>query len=658
MKSVDASVDAQRSKSEWPALCARLNRPLREAFATLGQGNRRLYGLRDLLLWLARQPSGGLEHSILQALCESHEAVAFGGEVSHSQALHTCIDGWIAFYLTEASGLKPTSRTSQARITLKVLEEFSQQGVPGVPRYRRRQHNIPNAHYGPDDGYRSLGEAKWPELEGLGGIERERHALRLVRASFVDVLRPYFRLFEFGQHVLADPEFFGRSPEGTQIIRDGLSICQNMLARHGVLALPDGKTRGVSLIPQLESRRLWLDEAGVDPACLLGPKSNQFQLAMQSCFGPTLMASIATIGVITCDLGWNKQPTHDLPRNPFIFRSDKQEFIASENFIRSFKERRGDHVYAYITQDEVLDGARLGVALEGWHDTARELGPSDTAGYACVNRAEPGDLSLADILTRYKSMSDALLEQTGKYSPLGQTIRDRLIAHTSITGKIGRSISGMSLDTKQAAFGNEICGRLECTWSAIRKTRQIIRLDEAGSVTGVRPFAGHKGFGVLLPHYLNSTVINHELDQNIRDFQNALEAVATRDLDPDRIALALKRTTLEIQRARDLAEETGIAATLGITSSIDVEIGPLIDFVPTEEALLELFLIHRKLRQMQSNYRNKARFRRRFLPLLAITKAVGRELFARGLGPRYRSAARRAAARLNKGDIIMPSLED
>ncbi|WP_156967879.1 hypothetical protein [Methylosinus sp. PW1] len=192
----------------------------------------------------------------------------------------------------------------------------------------------------------------------------------------------------------------------------------------------------------------------------------------------------------------------------------------------------------------------------------------------------------------------------------------------------------------------------------------ILIRNETGSITATKTAAGHNSSGVLQPHYLNTPTVNAELDASIRLFQDAIEGIVTRELDQDIVAERLGKTVEELERMRDVAKLAGITTALGLVvenhSDGDDKQPPAakpLHFYPNDARLTELYLTHRKLRHMQTHYPNIVRFRQEFLPLLAMAKAIGREVFKQHLGPRYWRAARTAAADLRNGKAALPFIE-
>jgi hypothetical protein len=164
-----------------------------------------------------------------------------------------------------------------------------------------------------------------------------------------------------------------------------------------------------------------------------------------------------------------------------------------------------------------------------------------------------------------------------------------------------------------------------------------------------------------MPHYLCTPLVNAELDESIRRFQGAMEAIATRDINAHKVAIALRRDSNVSSRLFHVAERCGLTAVLGVSATKESDADDqeaTIQFEPSDERLGELYLSHKALVAMRNSYSNKERFRKDYLPLLALVKAIGREVFQLNLGPRYWGAARAASKALRSGDTVIPCFED
>lgn len=367
------------------ALFRDLNTALLSEVMALGTSKQAFYGFRDFLEWLANQPVESAASYVLNAFRTGIFDASEG--MPAARVFHTAMTDFQKFYLSAERQLAATTRYSQFRILRATFEKLAEKAVPGVPPYTRRQHRVGRTPYGPDDGHKSLGDTKWPELEGLEGIERHQHALRITRQSFEDKLRPYLKLYEFGKKLRQDPEYVGFSESGTGAIRQALAYCEETFRKSGHIRPPTyfNSRSGLpkTLKRTLHNPRTWMEEAGVNLDDLrVEPKIRPLR-ALQSCFGPSGHAAEAAVGILICDTGWNRGPAATLPKDPFIFRTSQKACIGTGEFIGNFEGRKGHDVYAYLKEKDELEGHRLELAQEIWRETVREFDNGGTNdGYA------------------------------------------------------------------------------------------------------------------------------------------------------------------------------------------------------------------------------------------------------------------------------------
>ena len=108
---------------------------------------------------------------------------------------------------------------------------------------------------------------------------------------------------------------------------------------------------------------------------------------------------------------------------------------------------------------------------------------------------------------------------------------------------------------------------------------------------------------------------------------------------------------------RQHADLAGITEALGLTKGEDLPSEHLvIQFMPTDQRLAELYLAHRALQNLRHRTKNYGKFRVKYLPMLAMVKAIGRELFKSGLGPKYKMAARMTCTDIKRGRVALPFL--
>jgi len=617
------------------------------------------YGIVPFLEWLAGSAQDSLADKIRLCLASGTDEDVrslFPDGMSHERAFVDVLNQWRdGFLASEESHLAKGTRKHRAHYVRYALETLRDQGSRGVPEgFSRKWIRVGAPAWGQ---YPSLGAADWPELEGYEGYERERRAMELVRSAFVSMFLSHEQLFNLGQSLLrGDPASEGEDASARDALRRGLMVYRGVVREAGTFSL--SRRLAETILPR--DPALWL-RAGNFSTAGIWDQGAAIDLTYRGCFGPLAPGMIGAFGVLLCDTGWNLQPARDLEQNPFVFRSAESSYIAQRSFIESFKRRAGHHVLAYLGEVDVLDGGRLSVALENWNRTTEACDPArQFDGYACLETASDGTTpTAAAILDRYMRMADALRAEFGRYSK-------SLFADCFwifINGnKQPRTYASDTWAMPPAVYPKgSVLARPGFNFKAIRKTYLILRRQETGSIDAVRVAAGHTSSSVLMPHYLNTPPVNAELDASIRQFQDAMEAVVVRELDQEQVALQLDKPASELVRLRRTADKAGITAALGLLDEIPDAIGPAtpaLRFEPDDERLGELYLIHRKLREMQAHYPNRARFRLEFLPLLALVKAIGRELFRKHLGPGYWRAARRASWALRAQQIALPSLED
>ncbi|CAH2605883.1 conserved protein of unknown function (plasmid) [Rhodovastum atsumiense] len=614
------------------------------------------YGVVPFLEWLARcdpMSPGGRVHHFFHGDTDADGKENIPDAMGHERAFADAISEWRDAYLTCDINVAKGTRIDYVAAARFGLEALRDQGFCGIPQNFRRHWIKPGApEYGTTP---SLGAAKWPELEGSQGYDRERRALDMTRAEFVKYFLFYERLFLFGQSLLrGDPPGPDSEPAAREMIRDGLLCFRAGIQKTGSFRLSRNVRDALPKDPDV-----WRRAGGFDLSDVWGGRFKIFSPYL-SAFGPSPPGMIGALGVLLCDTGWNLQPARDLPRNPYVFRSAKNIYIAEQSFIDGFKNRAGHHVLGYLGERSDLDGHKLETATEHWNCQVEAYDPNQQGnGYACLNRipVDENDITAADLLDRYGRMADALRAEFGSHSE--RLFGNSFWIFSNIRGARTYNSETRRLACNQIYPESSVLARPGFTLEAIRSTFTPLKRNDTGSFAATKATAGHASSKILQPHYLNTPTINAELDANIRQFQEAMEGIVTRDLDQEMVARKLGKTVSDLERMRRVADQAGITAALGLVQDQDDDrVTDVLHFAPTAERLADLYMIHRKLRQMQAHYPNRARFRKDYLPLLALTKAIGRDVFSKHLGPRYWRAARIASAALRAGEAALPCLDD
>ncbi len=606
-------------------------------------------GVSLFLRWLAAKRSEDLACRVLAAFRSGAEPPFADGR-AHTRAFVSVLAVWCDEFLNADDDLKRSTRSQYVDAAARGLTLLKNH--PGVPAgYSRMLVTVP---YVDGEGTRSLGEANWPELRGLSGIERDRRALQLVRSAFVARFEYCYGFFRAARAVLDGPAPPPHCSERAwDELRKNLDAVRRALRETGRFSLPGDAPKKLR-----DDRLLWRQGAGLD----LGefPYRAYPSMPYRACLGPIRPAMKAAIGVLLCDTGWNLAPVLALSSDPYVFRSSTETFLAEPGFIEAFKARAAHHVIAYLGERTVSGGA-LECLTQHWARVAADYDPNDDSiGYARLSFAtERDEPSTIDVLERYRRMADTFRAEAGK--PAERTSFWPYINSTDDPhwGPWARRHGAVPDQRDEPNRATNIADRREVANRSIRKSFLLLKRHDTGSFEITRAVAQHKSTAVLMPHYFNSPHMSSVLDQSIRHFQDAVESVVVGNLDGQVVLLHLEKTGEDIARLRRLADQAGITASLGLAGpAVEAETAGLLYYEPSDANLRELYLTHRKLRQMQARYANRLRFRVEFLPLLALTKAIGREICGKGNRGRYRRAARQAAAALQAGQEALPVFED
>lgn len=588
---------------------------------------------------------------------------------AYSLAFHQAASQWIANGLHPTDTQSAITRRSMIAIGCTALRRLSQSGVSCIPYIADGQLRVPAYRPGDDEGYRPLGEAAWCELKDIPPEGRNKIALELLREEYIRILEFYFKLFDYGQKILADEEFYSRSKEGADLIRTALQMSLNLHWQNGAYSIPNERNSpGVSshfrnkMVPELRSRGLWMREAEVD-LNEFGVKDKYLvRRLLHACLGPPLASVSAAMGFFACETYWNKQPIIDLPADPLLFKSSDNWYIGTDNFLVSFKSRRNAHVYAYISEGDESSDKKLEVAREIYRETVQDYDPDqNNDGHAIIRSpASSGGMNLAFVLNKFAYMRQVLLD---RHKDIGGIVHPDSGSFWLAINNVGqvippRAFTGSTLERQKDYGLASLASRSECTYPAIRITGLQLTLGELSTVSNVRAIAQHNGYGVLMPHYLNSSIVNAKLDAAIRDFQYGIEAIVNRSRTLASLSLHLDRSSEELMKSYQFTKESGLFAALGLEPQRPSPDGITLSFVPSQANLEELFLAHWALTKERAETRNLPQFTVLHLPALGIVKAIGRQVCAKGLSKFYWKAARAAAAKLRNKAISLPFIDE
>jgi hypothetical protein len=612
-----------------------------------GLPQKQRLGTSRFLTWLARQSDDPRSMRLMDAICQQ-AGVATGNAVTLEREFFDIITRWRDEHLADPAGTtSDVMRAQDVSAAMHGLIHLRDSGLCAIPSgFKPRMVTIGRKE---GDGWPSLGEADWPELHGLRPTERERRAMEMVREAFLAMFQRGASIYRRANDILQ----IDNPDVAEAAVRDSILAYRDHIRRTGGVT-DDGSLKAILL----RDRDVWR-QAGFEGLLRNGATHTDILLAHRECLGPSTTTMMGAFGVFACDTGWNVQPIKDLPRKPYVFHSTDAAFLAEEAFVESFKRRAGHHVVAYLGNGHDVSAAKTAIMRERWSEAVQADG-RDSVQAMLERQDGSGGQSALEVLEAYRGMAEDLRETIGEQGSLGLGLWIYVSTKDTV-----RSLMDFAPNAGPTGGGaariyppDSVLTRKGFGFRSIRKSWLILNRHDTGSVHATRTAASHSSTSVLLPHYLNTPSVNAELDESVRQFQDAMQALITRDRK-EAATVKLGVPVDQLQRLRRLADEAGITAALGLDqrAEADVTIAPLA-FRPTAENLKELFLIHRELRRIQHEGENIMRFRTRHLPLLALCKAIGREVFARHLGPAYRSAARAAAAEVRDGVLSAPSIED
>ncbi len=600
-------------------------------------------GVLRFLAWLSHRPTGSLEHRVFRAFIEGPGPVYLDadGSTNHrafERAFYDCFSAWCREFIAANQGLQDNTIVAFCRDAAWALQQCAgqQKGIPES--FKALSIRLHQPGHRPTE---SLGEARWDELTGKHGLAREREALRITRAEFCRIFEEEETAFRRGRTILDGGVPDEVAPDVCARIRPALIKLNQIFYATGCLSLRFLMTQDLLNREEFDLG-LWR-KAGL-------AKENRNSVLNGPClipFIPSRRMVAGAVGVFICDTGWNLQPTLDLPAQPFLFQSTDKAYIGTSLFIESFKNRAGHHVLAHLDGDSPSDGRWLDDGLRLWRESVDAEGKPLDPQHAVIDTIrEDGQPSVLDILHRFRTVREVSLDAVAGHHG-HNPLRECFWIHSGERGLI-------KADSLNMAFAK--LGRKGINSRAIRKSVMAVRHDEAGSVRGAALAAGHRGTGVIMPHYLNSSYINAQLDQNIRAFQNAIQGLMTRSMDPSKVATMLGITVGDLEAMRIHAWKAGIIAALGLLEyQEDGGNSFVVKFPASDPARLsELYLTHKALRQLGHRMASQKRWRIRYLPMLAMAKAIGREVFRSGHGAAYRKCARAANAALTAGIASLP----
>lgn len=569
-----------------------------------------------------------------------------GPEAADTQSAASALTAWHGAMATEryyAPGYCHDLATSCA----SVLEQLGAHGGGGrhYPRYERAFFDAPNqnGHTPP------LAELGLPELAGMPWLQAERAGLAMARERSLVEFDLHDKLFEFGRSVQ-----FGAARDrasGTaritilgamEAVREAVRSRRRVRGfTHVLWGMPssvlEAETWAEAGLPSDCLKRWWADGSAITRRSL-----GEVALA---CLGASPGAFLAAAGVVVCDIGWNRQPTVDLPIDPFVFRTRNEFAIGTGAVVQCFKKRAGHEVVGFIDQRRPLVGILADRALSRWNEAVDEAGAAgDPDGHALLRIGEHD--GTVRVLTVYGKLADA----SRAFDPLCARSPRLFVFPSAMPDE--RADGMRPRDRFNLTSSNdEFMRRL--TFPILRKSFLIIHYGTGRSMAGTAMVSGN-GQDVLWSNYLNTPDLRRDLLAGTEFLQATLQALisvgrtaplAEAGADPATVEWFLR-----------VAQASTVAAAFGIMpASVERPVGAT-NFNPTPTALTELFLSHWAARRAFLTLSPDA-WSARCLPVLIVCKAIGSLVCRAGLRPAYVEAARAARRALSAGEIVLPPVE-
>jgi hypothetical protein len=373
------------------------------------------------------------------------------------------------------------------------------------------------------------------------------------------------------------------------------------------------------------------------------PKSNilslqQVRALLVYGLGASRSACLAAKIAYCCDTAWNRQPIDNIPSEPIVFSIEGHHHIASAAFLAVFKKRAGHDVVALLERPLKLgETARqnLGAA---WEEAERGARWKDSDERCSLD----GGSSAFQAIELLRPLTEAL----GDFSS-STKVRNRFFKFLKWEG-------GVAVDDGEirAAFKEGALSKPGVTFPAIRKTVLQLRLRRVGSVESLRAGAGHATDQVLLPWYLNSPDLVRELEQSVRFFQNAVQALVASEVGS---SVQVLMSPEHHEWFYNLARTSGIASAVGYDVALPFTRNEGFVFEPTSEGIRGLLALELSLaRQMEAA---PARLQSLVgIPLSGFVRAIRARLSEAGLEELVHELEKQLLCDVEEGRTVLQRL--
>jgi hypothetical protein len=597
-------------------------------------GAKAVLGPRKVLSWLC--------HFYAEEGASVIRALQNGGSAScDPAAIKEVIDKWEEA-TAKTAGFSPRTISSEKRYAAAFfagLSALADRSYPHfVSTYVKTKHTaVPS---------KSLADVDLSQTRHLSGAARLKRSREIVLDAAFDVLREHRGVFDALAPARTN-EISPDLPKNTQAaLRAIATVMQAEMSSLRLTGKSQFSTQGTRsnvaevdrALEKLANPGLWR-QVGVPDRMVPSGSLGLQRIRQLLCrgIGATRAANLAAKFVIACDKGWNRQPIESIPSEVYVFQVGKQFGIASASFLDVFKKRAGHDVLALIEHGHLAGKGREEAIIAAWEQVESVASWDEDDERALLTATDPAYLAI--------ELIRPLVEDLAGYT------RDPDAAKRFF--KFLNWSTGVSIkDTDfRASFHEGILATPGVTFPAARKTVLQLKIKDVGSLSALRPHAGHAGLTGLLPSYLNSPSVMKELWQTTRFFQNTLQALTTSGIGK----IDIRMSEGDQDWFFRLAHASGVASAVGFGVSVPTGGPRSFEFKPTNDEIRGLVALHLALIRER---RHMPSWRRSLMatPLLGFVIALRRKLNEVGLASLVRRVSRQLLLDLREGTVVTPSL--
>ncbi|TCM57871.1 hypothetical protein C8J36_102675 [Rhizobium sp. PP-F2F-G48] len=478
---------------------------------------------------------------------------------------------------------------------------------------------------------KSLGALDWPELAGIRPSLRDEEALELVRSNIIEILEESEAVFSYGQSVL-------RAASPPKHVNDECWMLVKRYLHETIARLRAGEDLRDGAVDGLNLSSTWI-YAGFPkryaPEPFLEPYAVR-ELASR-CIGATNRLT-ASVKLHLCTVtGWNRTQIGLVPFDPYAFRYEDACGICEAGFMTVFKRRAGHFVNAHLERGAAVKTISRDENFSLWDDAVQEL---EGSSEACIVNSP----SAMEVLDRYVTMTEPLRE-----FDLESRFNDRFFVSIGQGG-----LSGTDLNIREYKL-SELLGRRGVSYRTTRQTFVNVIRRSTGSLAASIHLTNNSATGVLLTHY-DDPEIQAELDAAIAFWQNCFQALV---IEGDTsLRSPLKISDDDLEWFSNLAIASGIASSIQVRGrKLTIHERDYLEIERSSEAFQEIYLVRRGILAARQRV-GERRWRVQGVPILGYVVAMRRHLLDAGLIDQYFDAVRTSLKRLQKREIVVPTVMD